>query len=31
MLQRIYWRALRAIGFGQMAWDQQFDTGMWDR
>ena len=31
LLQRIYWRILRAFGFEQLAWDKQFEAGVWCR
>jgi 2-polyprenyl-3-methyl-5-hydroxy-6-metoxy-1,4-benzoquinol methylase len=31
IVSRIYWRALRLLGFGKEAWDDQFKKGLWSR
>ena len=29
MVRRAYWRTLRFLGFGKLAWDKQFEAGLW--
>ena len=31
IVDRVYWRLLRLLGFKQTAWDQQFMKGLWSR
>ena len=31
IVRRIYWRILRLLGFGKVAWDDQFKKGLWSR
>lgn len=31
IVSRIYWRLLRLAGLKQMAWDQQYEKGLWSR
>jgi cyclopropane fatty-acyl-phospholipid synthase-like methyltransferase len=31
LVNRMYWRTLRLLGFGKKAWDDQFKKGLWSR